>query len=179
MASNLTSGLLTRPGPTAIPDPWSAVRQVHSTPRVVTTPSSLTDQRGQNRTPSSLPPFGDPESNSSSGLASQTRELSNPRVRQLSGRTSVPLFTASLPANSGTLRGAAPHGSTAGCSAPLPFGSFNFYRHRYLGSPSPQLVSVFHFTDPSFDCESGDASGDEVSPRAGISWGRRQKLSDI
>ena len=46
-ASYLPSGVLTRPGPTAIPDPWSAVRHGQSTPRVVTTPSSLIDQRGR------------------------------------------------------------------------------------------------------------------------------------
>ena len=128
-ASNLPSVLLTQSG-TTNPGPWSSVSQVRSTPRVVMTPSS------SDRTPRSLPPFGDPRIDHFSGRASQTRERSNLRVHELSGRASVPLFTASsIPSNSGIFRGAAPHGSTASCNAPLPFGTSNFTAPFFLGCP--------------------------------------------
>ena len=52
-----------------------------------------------------------------------------------------------------------PHGSPPELSAPLPFG---FDSPLNWDAPPARVESVFQSFDPSFDCDTGDASGEEV-----------------
>ena len=54
-----------------------------------------------------------------------------------------------------------PHGSTAGCHAPLPFGT-DVLAPLIWDAPSPRVDTGIHSLDPSFDNDTGDSSGEEV-----------------
>ena len=54
-----------------------------------------------------------------------------------------------------------PHGSTAGCHAPLPFGT-DFSAPLIWDAPSPRVDAGVQSIDPSFDYDAGDSSGEEV-----------------
>jgi len=59
-----------------------------------------------------------------------------------------------------------PHGSTAGCIAPLPFGTSVLPAPLNWDAPLPRVGSDFQLIDPFFEYEAGDSSGEEVfSPR--------------
>ena len=168
-AAFLPSGVLTRSGPTAHPEPWSAIRHGQSTPPVVSAPSALFDQRGQDRILGALPASGDPEPYPPSGLASQTRELSNPRVHQLSGRTSVPLFYSFFASKFWYLRKDKVRRPTEVRPAVtlLTLSVRIMFRHRYLGMPLSSISFGSQVSDPIFGYVSGDASGVEVLPALG------------
>ena len=70
-----------------------------------------------------------------------------------------------------------PHVSTAGCIAPLPFGSGDYSAPLFWEAPPLRVVSVFLLLIPLLIAKRGILPARKFSLRAGIIWGRRQKLS--